>query len=352
MFDWLYKALGTLLGWFSTAMGGSYALGLLLYALVFKILFLPFTIKQQKNQIAMAKLTPKVAVIRAKYKGRVDRISQQKMQQEIMELQQKEGYSMLSGCLPMLLQLPLIIFLYNVIRKPLSYIAKASKEAIEDVKTLLSVDAKVDEISLISSIYDHIDKYGTTQLTSAGLDVSKIPDFRLFGINLANTPSLANISILVLIPVLAAAFQWFTMWIMKRVNGNSMQMAQGDDAQSQMSMRIMDLVMPLMTLFIAFSFSGMLGLYWIFQSVISILQTLIIAKVMPIPKFTEEEIKAIRKAQREQQKAQKEVLKQQPKFRSLHNIDDDDYDELPEVKNQNADKQKNKASGDAPEIKD
>ena len=73
---------------------------------------------------------------------------------------------------------------------------------------------------------------------------------------------------------------------------------------------------------------------------------------MPIPKFTEEEIKAIRKAQREQQKAQKEVLKQQPKFRSLHNIDDDDYDELPEVINQNADKQKNKASGDAPEIKD
>jgi YidC/Oxa1 family membrane protein insertase len=300
----------------------------------------------------MAKLTPKVAVIRAKYKGRVDRISQQKMQQEIMELQQKEGYSMLSGCLPMLLQLPLIIFLYNVIRKPLSYIAKASKETIEAVKTLVGAEAKTDEISLIPDIFAYVEKYGTTKLADNGLDVSKIPDFKLFGINLADTPSLAKISWLVLIPVLAAAFQWFTMWVMKRLNGNSMQMAQGDDAQSQMSMRIMDLVMPLMTLFIAFSFSGMLGLYWIFQSIISILQTIIIAKVMPIPKFTEEEIKAIRKAQREQQKAQKEVLKQQPKFRSLHNIDDDDYDELPEVKNQNADKQKNKASGDAPEIKD
>ena len=259
MFDWLYKALGTLLGWFSTAMGGSYALGLLLYALVFKILFLPFTIKQQKNQIAMAKLTPKVAVIRAKYKGRVDRISQQKMQQEIMELQQKEGYSMLSGCLPMLLQLPLIIFLYNVIRKPLSYIAKASKETIEAVKTLVGAEAKTDEISLIPDIFAYVEKYGTTKLADNGLDVSKIPDFKLFGINLADTPSLAKISWLVLIPVLAAAFQWFTMWVMKRLNGNSMQMAQGDDAQSQMSMRIMDLVMPLMTLFIAFSFSGNLN---------------------------------------------------------------------------------------------
>ena len=75
---WLYNALGTLLSWFSTAMGGSYALALVLYALVFKILFLPFSIKQQKNQIAMAKLTPKIAVIRAKYKGRNDQATMQK----------------------------------------------------------------------------------------------------------------------------------------------------------------------------------------------------------------------------------------------------------------------------------
>ena len=113
MFDWLYNLLGTMLWWFSSITGGSYALALLFYALLFKIAFLPFSIKQQKNQIKMAKLTPKIEIIKAKYKGRNDPVSRQKLQQEIMELQQKEGYSIMSGCLPMLLQLPIIIFLYK-----------------------------------------------------------------------------------------------------------------------------------------------------------------------------------------------------------------------------------------------
>ena len=170
------------------------------------------------------------------------------------------------------------------------------------------------------------------------------------GMNLADTPSFSPLTWLVIIPFIAAASQWFTMWITRKVNGNGMQMG-GDDAQAQMSMKMMDLVMPLMTVFFAFSFSGMLGVYWIYQSLLSIVQTLILAKVMPIPKFTEEDIKAIRKAEKEQEKINREIMKSQPKFRSLHYIDEDDYDELPTVKknNQNSNKPK---SNDIPEIKD
>ena len=98
MFDWLYRFLGSMLSFFESFTGG-YALALLLYALVFKIVFLPFSIKQQQNQIAMAKLAPKIELIKAKYKGRTDQPTMQKQQQEIMDLQQKEGYSPLSGCL-------------------------------------------------------------------------------------------------------------------------------------------------------------------------------------------------------------------------------------------------------------
>ena len=122
MFDWLYQALGTLLYWFSEIMGNYYVLALLIYALIFKIVFLPFAVKQQKNQIKMAKLTPKIELIKAKYRGRTDTATMQKQQEEIMALQKSEGYSMMSGCLPLLLQLPIIIMLYNVIRNPLSYI--------------------------------------------------------------------------------------------------------------------------------------------------------------------------------------------------------------------------------------
>lgn len=357
MFNWLYNALGSMLAWFSS-WSGSYAIALLFYALIFKVVFLPFSIKQQKNQVAMAKLTPKIELIKAKYRGRNDRVTMQKMQQEIMELQQKEGHSALSGCLPMLIQLPLIIMLYNVIRKPLSYLSKFSEETIVRLNTLmnnLAEDAKyssIDQIGLISKIKD---ADPNVFAGIEGFDISKIPNFKLWGLNLAETPSITNISLLVLIPVLAAAFQWFTMWLTRKINANPATTLSTPDAQTQMSMRIMDLVMPLMTLFIAFNFSGMLGLYWIFQSIISLVQTVILAKVMPMPKYTEEELKAMRKAQREQEKAQRAALKSQPKHRSLHYIDEDDYEELPTVKKSQTQDNNNKGGGaisDLPQIKD
>ena len=390
MLVWLYNLLGSLLAWFES-WTGTYALSLFFYALIFKVLFLPFSIKQQKNQIAMAKLAPKIELIKAKYRGRTDRVTMQKQQMEIMELQRNEGYSPFSGCLPLLIQLPLILLLYAVIQNPLSYIAKYdqpvvdthfSAEQIED----LSEQDRINE--MIANIYNEIhnpkdaegyksendmdfeyikDKHLQIALVgeikafiaenpenekiiaSYGLDVSSIPNFDLFGVNLAEQPSMKNFSILVIIPVIAAIASWFSMWIMRKFNSNPMMAAQ--DAQAQASMKIMDLVMPLMTLFIAFNFSGMLGIYWIFQSILGVGQSLVIAKAMPLPKYTEEELKAMRKAQKAAEKAQKAVIKSQPKYKSLHYIDEDDYEELPEIK-KNDQGAKPKTSMGTPEIKD
>ena len=402
MFDWLYKLLGMMLSFFNS-ITGSYALALLLYALVFKLLFLPFGIKQQKNQIKMAKLTPKIALIRAKYKGRTDQRTMQKQQQEIMELQQKEGYSPLSGCLPLLLQLPIILLLYAVIRNPISYIATTTpaidnyNEAIKDSEEYKPEDDSVssiyadfvsekkeitqddiiaklkaayknedgtevsEEIDLINLIMADIRKDDGTideskveRLEKFGIDYESIPSFYLFGVNLAKTPSFKDFSLLLLIPVIAAALTWLSMWISRKLNGNSMAAAGPQDAQTQASMRIMDLVMPLMTLWLAFTFSGMLGLYWIYQSILGIAQTFILAKAMPLPKYTEEELKEMRKAEKAAEKAQRAALKENPKYRSLHYIDEDDYEELPEVKSSEDKKNTNKKNGgiDIPDIKD
>ena len=134
MFDWLNRLLGQMLSFFESFTGG-YAIALLLYALVFKIVFLPFGIKQQKNQIAMAKLQPKINLIKAKYKGRTDQRTMQKQQQEIMELQRQEGANPLSGCLPLLIQLPLIMLLFGTINRPLTFIADAiDAPEFEDVE--------------------------------------------------------------------------------------------------------------------------------------------------------------------------------------------------------------------------
>ena len=328
MFDWLYKIFGTILAFFND-ITGHYALALILYALVFKIVFLPFSIKTQKNQIAMAKLRPKMAKIEKKYAGRTDRATLQKKQQEIMELQQKEGYNPLSGCLPLLLQLPLIIFLYNVIRKPLAYICKWSTEAIDKVLAITGGDAN-DQILAIGKIEEYISANpgGAAEIEAIIGQPIELPNFELFGVNLASTPSLKEFSLLLLIPVLAAGFQWLSMWLTRKWQGNT---TMGGDAQSQMSMRIMDVTMPLMTLWFTFSFSGMLGVYWIYQSIFAIAQQYALSKAMPLPKYTESEIREIEKAEKEKAKAQRAAIQSQPKTKSLHYIDDDDYDTLPEI---------------------
>ena len=353
MFDWLYELFGAMLSFFNS-ITGSYALALLLYALVFKIVFLPFSIKQQKNQISMAKLAPKIELIKAKYRGRTDQVTMRKQQEEILELQQKEGYSPLSGCLPLLLQMPLIIFLYTVIRNPLSYICKLEKnavvaihQAVNGLEAAASFD-KIDQISLVNKIHES----GLTEINyGEGIfNTSLIPDFNLFGLDLAATPSFENISWLVVIPFLAAGISWLSMYLTRKWSGNTM--AAGQDAQAQASMKMMDLVMPAMTVFFTFSFSAMLGLYWIYQSALSIVQSYILSKAMPLPKYTEEELKAMRKAQKEAEKAQRAALKAQTKYKSLHYIDEDDYEELPTIKSEKDAPKKPTELDNTPEIKD
>ena len=383
MFVWLYRLLGSMLAFFGNF--GGYALALLLYALIFNVVFLPFSIKQQKNQIAMAKLAPKIELIKAKYRGRTDQPTMQKQQQEIMELQQKEGYSPLSGCLPLLIQLPLIMLLYTVINNPLSYIAKTTDDfqdadkstVILEVYKGITVDEEIDkleslqkgsEIKVINAINKFVNNYderfGTSTdfakdmlvkekrieyIESMGLDYETIPNFYIGKINLAETPSLKNLSVLCLIPFVAAAAQWVTMWLTRKFNGNNQMQMQ--DAQTQASMKIMDYMFPAMTLFMAFNFSAMLGLYWIYQTSLGLLQSFILSKAMPLPKYSEEELKNMRKAQKEAEKAQREAAKSQPKYRSLHYIDDDDYDVLPDAP-KSEDSKTTRIDGEIPEIKD
>jgi len=355
MFNFLYEWIGAMLSWFSDLFGGRYALALLLYALLFKIVFLPFSIKQQKNQIKMAKLTPKIELIKAKYRGRTDQATQQKMQQEILEFQQKEGYSPFSGCLPMLLQLPIIVFLYNIIRSPLSYICKLGDEAVQKIHQIvtgaesLAEFKSIDQIGLIGKINEFLAGENAAQLGEYADKLASRPNFTLFGINLAEIPREVW-GWLTIIPVIAAGLTWLSMFLTRRWNSSTNAM-QGQDAQAQASMRVMDFAMPLMTLFFAFGFSGMLGLYWIYQSALGILQTFIISRAMPLPKYTEEELKEMRRAQKAAEKAQKAALKEAPKYRSLHYIDEDDYDELPEIKSADSGK-KSSSSMDMPDIKD
>ncbi len=328
--DFIYQGLGYVIRFCYYTIGfESYALALLWFALIVKLLLLPFGIKQQKNQIKMAKLRPKMYAIEKKYAGRTDQVTLRKKQQEIMDMQQKEGYSPFAGCLPMLIQLPLIFILYRIIQRPLSYICMLDSEKIKSLAAALEMDVK-NEIGIIGKVIHDSSSYAEL----SGVD---LPNFNLFGIiDLSANPEI--LSWAVILPILVFASQFFSMKLTRWLNPAMAAQTQTPDAA--MSMKIMDFAMPAMTLFLAFRLPAALGLYWIYQSILSIGQMLLLAKFMPLPTFTEEELKA---AERELRGKKKRVIgsgsgstatyteedapaEDKPRPRSLHHIDDDDYD--------------------------
>ena len=307
---------------FCYSITGNYAIALLLFALAVKIIFIPFGIKQQKTQIQNAKLRPKMMAIEKKYAGRTDKATMNKKQQEIMDLQQREGVSPLSGCLPLLIQLPVIMALYNIIRKPLTYVCRFSSELITTLKEKAvelnpTLDVKkLDEINLISEMkLQGYESFAEIE----GFSSELIPHFEIFNnFDLSAVPTLT--SWLVIIPILVFASQFFTMKLSRKLNPMT-QMTADTPGNVKMSNAIMDFSMPLMTLFFAFNMSAAIGVYWIYQSVISMIQSVILAKAMPIPVFTEEDF---RRAEKEMKVKPPKPASNQPKKRSLHERDDDE----------------------------
>lgn len=328
----MYQFFGNILNWFNS-WTGNYMLALLLFALLVKIILLPLSIMQQKNQIKGAKLRPKMMLIEKKYAGRNDQVTLKKKQAEMMELQQKEGYSAFSGCLPLLIQFPIIIILYRVIQKPLTYVSHlGSYLATIAEKIGFTASYKNSEIELISQIKQNMDlaQEGFAEAGGTGALADVLPKMSFFGADLTMKPYFW--SILLLIPVLNFAFGVLTMKLSKKLNGNLAQMtAQTQD--QKVSGGIMEWMMPVISLWFAFILPSALGVYWIYQSVLGILQMLILAKVMPMPKYSKEELEQIMKELKKQQVERPAYTGSSysgDRPRSLHHIDDDD--EFPEDK--------------------
>ncbi|MBQ8836163.1 MAG: YidC/Oxa1 family membrane protein insertase [Clostridia bacterium] len=350
---------------------GSYAITLLLFTLLFKLVLLPLGIKQQKNQIKMAALRPKEEVIRKKYAGRTDQATMQKMQQEILELQQKENVNPMGGCLPLIIQLVLIMVIYQIIRNPLTYICNLSTESIEAIAAQIGYAGNTAsayyQIDLISAIKNFgVDTLIAGNEAYAGL--ANMPNLNFFGLNLGIVPSdvwggfgteynLLDVVKYMIIPAACFLLQVFTMKMSRRFTYQS---SVNEQAQNGCSMKMMDWMMPLMSLYFCFSFSSAIGLYWIYSNILSFGQTVLLAKLMPVPKTTEEDIK---KAEKEMKAKGYDTRKPADKVRvrSLHHIDDDDYDTLPEVEGEvkganqtllNGEKVETKRSEKGPKVKD
>lgn len=95
---------------FARWFGNSYGLAILLLTIIVRTLILPLTLKQYRSSKAMQKLQPQMAEIKKKYKD-----NPQKQQEETMKLFQTHGVNPLAGCLPLIVQMPIFIALYNAI---------------------------------------------------------------------------------------------------------------------------------------------------------------------------------------------------------------------------------------------
>ena len=331
--NWLFDIFAGIfqwpMRWFYELTGHNYLLALLLFTLLVKVVFLPLAVKQQKTQIKGAMLRPKIAIIEKKYKGRTDRDSLQQKQTEIMELQQKEGYSPFAGCLPLLLQLPVLLGIYQVVRKPFTYMLGVSNEIIDKLCTMTGTNPE-NQLGLIDSVKGLINENTTLSGLTEGA-LTELPNMNAFGgaFNLAATPNIAVFNWLLLIPVFSFVFAYLSMRISRKFN-TPVQSAQAQTPETEMSSKLMEMTMPLMSVFIAFGVPAAVGVYWMFNSIFSIIQTVILAKLMPLPTFTEEEIRQYEK----ELKASRSRSSQGPRraVRSRHHIDDDDYESLPEVR--------------------
>ena len=118
------------------------AICIVLFTIVVKMLMLPLTIKQQKGTRLSAKMNPEIQKIQQKYKGKKDQASMQKQQAEMQEVYAKYGTSPMSGCLPLLISLPIMFALYQVIYKIPAY--------VDDVRSLYD---------FVASQFVHVDGY-------------------------------------------------------------------------------------------------------------------------------------------------------------------------------------------------
>lgn len=115
----------------------NYILTLFFFALVMQVVLFPFGIKQQKSSVKLASIRPKEQAIRNQYRGRNDQATQQKMNAEIQEMYKREGYNPMAGCLPLLVQFPIIFAIFGVARMPLTYTTDLGKSSVGENKYVL-----------------------------------------------------------------------------------------------------------------------------------------------------------------------------------------------------------------------
>ncbi len=252
----------------------NYGWAIIIFTIIVKLILLPLNIKSQKAMKKQQKIQPILMELQKKYAN-----DKEKLQTETMKVYKENNISMMGGCLPLLIQFPILIGLYRVIQSPIKYLLGVDfnlTETMDKVSTLFEA-MKTQFPDAVSNLLkfspEQIAKSYQMQLSNwsakvgngewaidfgfFGLDLSRNPGEAISAIMKGNFADLATV-LLILIPILAMLTTWLSMWQSQKMAPQQ----SGDASAAQMS-KGMNAVMPLMTGFFAISLPAGLGIYWI-----------------------------------------------------------------------------------------
>ena len=254
----------------------NYGVAIIIFSVLLRIILIPITIKQQKSLKKNAKLQKEMKEIQTKYKS-----NPEKLNQETIDLYKREKMSPFSGCLSGILQIIIILSVFWLVSKPLTYMKKINPEIIEKYSQELKeegVNSSYTEIAIINKKAAE-DPEVYINMNFLGLDLSKVP-----------TQSLADFRVYI-IPILYVISSVISIKITTKMNSNNkdkdineLKKAETEDKEKQpdeMEMmqqmnNNMTYMMPIMSVMIAIIAPLGLALYWLISNVLMIVERLII----------------------------------------------------------------------------
>ena len=289
---------------------------IILFTIIIYTFMIPLTIKQQKFSNLSAVMNPELQAIQKKYKNKRDQESMLKMQEEMKMVYDKYGTSQMGGCLQLVIQFPILLALWKVIQNIPAYVGGVKDMYMPLVNEIMATGGYqkiMEKIGSASPIMINPEKFDYTK-TSTIVDVlykfqpstwdtlkDKFPDLsslidstsgqishinNFLGANISDAPvnlmmdALKTGAILVaivalLIPILSGLTQWINIKLMPQSPGM-------DDRENPManSMKTMNMIMPLFSVFMCFTMPAGLGLYWIFSAICRSVQQVAINKYL------------------------------------------------------------------------
>ncbi len=309
---------------------GNYGVALIFFALAVNLIMTPFMAKSKKSMMRQTRLQPQIQELQKRHEG-----NPQKLNAEMQNLYREEGVNPMSGCLWSLIPFPILIALYSVVRQPLTRMMFVAKDFVTVLQDYFVEKGLYTVTSARASAYAEIE---LTKLTHANwssvvtdladkLDPHLLDiDFRFLGLNLGDQPKWnffvdtdwSNASVwlpalgLFLIPFISAALSWLSMKVSTKMNPTT-----GQDPKAAASMNTMNMMMPLMSIWICFIMPAAMGIYWIANSVFGMIRDVILTRKYLKQLEIEDAERAARRSEREKEleakRAETERLKAEGK---------------------------------------